>query len=190
MKKPAFQDFLDFLRSKTNVDSTTSSVIRIFRDEIDPKIHAMTKKALEEAFSEALWALYQQDCSKYVIEANLQHFEVEASVEKTVARHLDAELKEAPVKIARQRGRKGGQKPKRLALADEFASYLMKRYPNETKKQYWSRIPEESYSAQDLKTLTGCFEIYRDKDRLYAVDEAGVEKSMAKTTFFRTYLKK
>ncbi len=84
--------------------------------------------------------------------------------------------------------RKGGRRPKRRAWAEQLGEELA---ATPSAEEAWDAIPEAE-EAEDLTEAGGrLYRIYRDGDRLVALDDAtGVDASIAKSTFLKRYLKR
>jgi len=94
-------------------------------------------------------------------------------------RDVKGELREERSAMAR----KGGRRPKRRAWAEKLGEYLA---TTSSAEEAWEAIPESSEEKEYDRHI-----IYRDGDRLFALDQmTGVESSIAKSTFLKRYLKR
>ena len=84
-------------------------------------------------------------------------------------------------------GKKGGSKSKRKEWAEAAANKLNDEYPNAAKEEGWGRIPP-SNASWEIETVLADYKVYRDGEKLVAVDEAtGKESAITKATFFKEY---
>ena len=101
-----------------------------------------------------------------------------------------ASLKAGEVGKYRKAGSKGGSQSQRKKWAEEYAERLLSSYPEETKEEIWRCIPEdEDYCEPPLPSFE-LASIWREDDKLLARTREVEPETIAKSTFFKTYLKK
>ena len=101
-----------------------------------------------------------------------------------------ASLKAGEVGKYRKAGSKGGSQSKRKKWAEEYAEWLLSSYPEETKEEIWRCIPEDEHYCEPPLPSFELASIWREDDKLFAYLKGGEPETIAKSTFFKTYLKK
>ncbi|AEJ01637.1 hypothetical protein Nit79A3_1832 [Nitrosomonas sp. Is79A3] len=99
-EKPAYQKYIDLLKSKDpSIDHTGGVVLRLMREEVEPQIKRMTKPQLIEAFAEAIYAIYHHERWESVLDSTIEHYKDGSLTWEMTAELLKKELEVAPGKI-------------------------------------------------------------------------------------------